>query len=151
MKWLAGHESDVALDKGGPSIHQRRGGRWLIGSLGGLLQKAAIVTKQVTWLWKLWCHVPLTKLQVQYRVRLSYTGDIFLLSHDHGMLVDVNHNDCIDGHRSVETIDATVACMDLYTIQCYILILNQIIYIKGLPSHLVCLRKCHLNGALTSD
>ena len=96
------------------------------------------------------CHQ--CKYQKQNKFTFSSWHKCFsLVIHGHNRSVDVYSCDSSDWHKSARIIDADVGHGNLYTRKWDILMLNQAIYLKALPNHLVWLMQCRMNGWLLHE
>ena len=81
---------------------------------------------------------------------MCVVGDIFFVIHYHKPVNIYSYN-LKDGHRSSKTVDAPVGYQDPQSVQKFILMKNQAIFINSLEYQLLCPMQCLLNGVQISE
>ena len=81
----------------------------------------------------------------------SVVGNNCLITQGHNRPVYVHSYDPWSEHKSAKTVDAAIGYNHPITCKTFILMLNQVVYLKDLMNHLICLMKYHFYGDLINN
>ena len=92
-----------------------------------------------------------TKIELDSHADTYFVGDHCLIVHDHNRLVNIYGYNPKAVSKFSHIVDATVAYTEPKTDHFVIILINQVIEMKGLDHHLLCLMQCSMNGVLIDE